>query len=300
MSVLFAFILGGAMITWMFVLFVDVAVLLCARYIEFLCPTYFEPLIADTKTISMYKNMDLEELRSLLRSLYWQFKTTPKWPPWIKNKDGSKAYPFSALVMNPETFVRDGEDDVDNVFQLTPCEISPLNHKNVVMKVPRKYWSSKHQEFSDWLSSTLAWFMAHWLRSIILVVLLAETFSLNFAVVGIQGWTAQWLLKQADRAFAVAHIIITDPLRRIYRKGPVVATSMGDFGFWENKPLPVICEQMMSRFDKQFWEENPTKCMQEYQDREDGFVMVTIVLFTFLFLYWRFQVSTARSSLLLR
>ena len=43
-------------------------------------------------------------------------------------------------------------------------------------------------------------------------------FGLNFAVVGIQGWTAQWVLRQADRMFAVAHIIITDPLRRIFRK----------------------------------------------------------------------------------
>ena len=122
-----------------------------------------------------------------------------------------------------------------------------------------------------------------------------ELQTLIVAVVGIQGWTAQWLMRQADRAFTVAHVIITDPLRRIYRKGPVVSTSMGDFGFWENKPLPVICEQMMSRFDKQFWEENPDKCMQEYQDREDGFVMITIAFLSILFAYWSFKVSTARS-----
>ena len=124
----------------------------------------------------------------------------------------------------------------------------------------RKYWSAKHTEFSDWLHDMINWLMKYWLRTIIITVVLAETFSLNFAVVGIQGWTAQWILKQADRAFAVAHIIITDPLRRIYRRGPIVTTSMGEIGFWENKPLPVICEQMMSRFDKKFWEENPDKC----------------------------------------
>ena len=36
---------------------------------------------------------------------------------------------------------------------------------------------------------------------------------------------------------------------------------------------------MMSRFDKDFWAANPEKCRQEYQDREDGFVMVTLVVF---------------------
>ena len=174
-------------------------------------------------------------------------------------------------------------------------EVSPLNHKQVTLKVMRKYWSAKHTEFSDWLHDMINWLMKYWLRTIIITVVLAETFSLNFAVVGIQGWTAQWILKQADRAFAVAHIIITDPLRRIYRRGPIVTTSMGEIGFWENKPLPVICEQMMSRFDKRFWEENPDKCLQEYQEREDGFVMVTIVLSCFLFLYWSFQVSTTRN-----
>lgn len=297
-SILFALLLGSATETWIFVLVCDAFAIGCARHIEFFFPIYFEPLIADTKVVSIYKNMDLEELRKLLRSLYWQYKTTSNWPTWVKSKDGTMAYPFSALVMNPETFERAGNDDHEKIFQLTPCEVAPLNHANVTLKIPRKYWNSKHEEFSQWMSSMATWLMHHWLRSLIVVVVLAETFSLNFAVVGIQGWTAQWVLRQADRMFVVAHIIITDPLRRIFRKGPVVSTSFGDFGFWENKPLPVICEQMMSRFDKDFWAANPEKCRQEYQDREDGFVMVTLLVFGLMFAYWSFKVSTARQLMI--
>jgi len=62
--------------------------------------------------------MDLEELRKLLRSLYWAFKTTDKWPQWVKNKDGTKAYPFSALVMNPETFCNDENDEVCSIIYI--------------------------------------------------------------------------------------------------------------------------------------------------------------------------------------
>ena len=117
-SCFFAFILGGSLETWMFIIVLDLIVILCTRYIEFLFPIYFEPLIADTKKVSIYKNMDLEELRKLLRSLYWAFKTTDKWPQWVKNKDGTKAYPFSALVMNPETFCNDENDEVCSIIYI--------------------------------------------------------------------------------------------------------------------------------------------------------------------------------------
>ena len=140
----------------------------------------------------------------------------------------------------------------DKIFQLKPVEVSPLNHTQVTLKVMRKYWSAKHTEFSDWLHDMINWLMKYWLRTIIITVVLAETFSLNFAVVGIQGWTAQWILKQADRAFAVAHIIITDPLRRIYRRGPIVTTSMGEIGFWENPNDP--CDIGECSLDGQFIE----------------------------------------------
>ena len=129
----------------------------------------------------------------MLRSLYWQYKTTSNWPTWVKSKDVLWRT-LSALVMNPETLKEQGTMITRNI-SLTPCEVAPLNHANVTLKIPRKYWNSKHEEFSQWMSSMATWLMHHWLRSLIVVVVLAETFSLNSAVVGIQGWTAQWVLR---------------------------------------------------------------------------------------------------------
>ena len=58
----------------------------------------------------------------------------------------------------------------DTIFQLKPVEVSPLNHKQVTLKVMRKYWSAKHTEFSDWLHDMINWLMKYWLRTIIITV----------------------------------------------------------------------------------------------------------------------------------
>ena len=172
--------------------------------------------------------------------------------------------------------------DGSDVWTLPPCECSDLNYPTTFLKTPRKVWSkwqkSTINDITSWWQSATS----NWLTSTILMVFFLEFFGIVSAYAGVQSQLTEQLLTYGEKYLHFMWRFGTDPLRHLYRHGPLVHTPVGIFGFWNGKTTLEICsEKSGPHFGVEFWNSTHdlrNKCLEDYTTWENQFVNGVITL----------------------
>ena len=294
-SILFVFwltltwILGSDKISFQIATGVSVLFLLHVKYLELWYPQYSGDLIKAEKTFAVYKNMNLNELRKTIQSALYMFdiKSWPDTgPSWVKSEDAQTIFPFSAVVTIPELFHNCADEGGEiKRFRLPDTIVTPLYMNNVPFVEFRRAWKSMSKDLFQSVENMMSWVMSNWLALVVVIAVSSEMLNIGFIIAGMEEWTGNVGMVILRRLLAGLSTMVTEPLRTLYRQGPSFNTAYGDVGFWSNRHLSDVCSSMMPRFDRSFWEDNMRKCEQEYDAREEGFVMIVVISFIFLGIY---------------
>ena len=267
----------------------EVLFLLHVKYLELWYPQYSGDLIKAEKTFAVYKNMNLNELRKTIQSALYMFdiKSWPDTgPSWVKSEDAQTIFPFSAVVTIPELFHNCADEGGEiKRFRLPDTIVTPLYMNNVPFVEFRRAWKSMSKDLFQSVENMMSWVMSNWLALVVVIAVSSEMLNIGFIIAGMEEWTGNVGMVILRRLLAGLSTMVTEPLRTLYRQGPSFNTAYGDVGFWSNRHLSDVCSSMMPRFDRSFWEDNMRKCEQEYDAREEGFVMIVVISFIFLGIY---------------